>query len=90
VLYLLNNNFYYLAFFIGGLTDLISSYIMINKGFIETNFYIPFLFPIIVSLMFFIDDKILRNNKILGFIGVVFVLFTFYGLINNLNVYISV
>jgi hypothetical protein len=63
---------------------------MINNGFFETNFYIPFLFPIIVSLIFFIDGKVLKDNKILFVIGSVLVLFTFYGLINNLNIYIKV
>jgi hypothetical protein len=80
--------------FIGGLGDFLSTnYLMGLNGFYESNglgFYIPFLSTFIFSLILFIDRLILKDGFWFKFIGIVLVLYSFSGLVNNLNVYINV
>lgn len=83
----MNTKVFYFIFFLGGLGDLISTYYGLNclTGFYEKNYYIPFMFTIILSCIFYVDFKLLqKHNTTLKSIGFIFTLFSFWGLLNNL------
>ena len=84
-----------IIFFAGGTADLITTYAMLNLGYVETNYFrtpIPYVYPVFSLFLFgvnykevtHVEKRVWLKNGALGTLAVILICFNWYGATHNL------